>query len=247
MVQTNAWKPGPAYLSRLMITKRWLPLEGNGLHILEVGCGESGFACWVAMRDFSVTAIDICEHSCLVQRQRSQELGLPIEIFCTEVIPTSRFYDFVCAFEVIEHIKDDISTLRDFRRALTKGGTLILSVPANMRKWSKFDELCGHVRRYERHELLEKLECSGFGQIEIVSRGFPIVNIVHKLDTLIRRNDPVMGNTTARSQSSGGVGFRKVEWLIRPLGFTLYPLIAAQCLFYNTDLGEGYSVKAVAT
>ena len=247
MLKSPSWKPGPSYISRLITTKQWLPSHGKGLHLLEVGCGESGFACWAAMRGFSVTALDICEHSCMVQKQRSMELGLSLEVLCQKNIPENQAYDIICAFELIEHIEDDIQTLKAFRRSLKKGGILILSVPAHMKKWSKFDVLCGHVRRYERNELLKKLMYSGFDSIKIVSRGFPSVNIVRKFDILLRRKDSIEGNAITRSQKSGKQSFRKLSFLLQPLATILYPMIAAQRFFYDTDLGRGYSVKAVAT
>jgi 2-polyprenyl-3-methyl-5-hydroxy-6-metoxy-1,4-benzoquinol methylase len=248
MIQIDRWKPGPAYLSRFLSVKRWLPKIGNGLQILEVGCGESNFACWAAKQGFSVTAIDLSEKSCLVQRERAKKLGLSIDVLCTDEVPKFHSFDFLCALEIIEHVADDIRILRDFRKALVKNGTLILTVPAKMKKWSKFDEQAGHFRRYEKQELIDKLFETGFGQFKIVSYGFPVMSVTHWFEKTIRKNEKISESEIVRSQKSGGseFGFRKRKWLIRLAGLFFFPLISAQYFFYKTDLGEGYSVRGKA-
>jgi 2-polyprenyl-3-methyl-5-hydroxy-6-metoxy-1,4-benzoquinol methylase len=59
-------------------------------------------------------------------------------------------FDYLFAFEVLEHIADDLSALREWTGFLKPGGRLLVSVPAHARKYGKADEIVGHVRRYER-------------------------------------------------------------------------------------------------
>jgi SAM-dependent methyltransferase len=58
-------------------------------------------------------------------------------------------FDLVCAFDVIEHVQDDQRALAELSRVMKYGGVLILSVPIHAEYWSDFDQLVGHVRRYE--------------------------------------------------------------------------------------------------
>jgi SAM-dependent methyltransferase len=62
-------------------------------------------------------------------------------------------FDLVGAFDVIEHVADDRRILREFQRVTRPGATIVLSVPLDPRRWGPFDELVGHVRRYEAAEL----------------------------------------------------------------------------------------------
>tara|TARA_B110000858_G_scaffold181619_1_gene220235 strand:+ start:5184 stop:5939 length:756 start_codon:yes stop_codon:yes gene_type:complete len=71
-------------------------------------------------------------------------------------------YDAIGAFDVIEHIKDDSTTLKNCFHALKKGGHLFLTVPQHMWLWSQVDEDACHVRRYTQSELRCKVEQSGF-------------------------------------------------------------------------------------
>jgi SAM-dependent methyltransferase len=58
--------------------------------------------------------------------------------------------DLVTAFDVIEHIEDDGLALAEIRRALRPGGTLLVTVPCDMRLWSAHDVASQHFRRYDR-------------------------------------------------------------------------------------------------
>ncbi|MGE0733456.1 MAG: class I SAM-dependent methyltransferase [Alphaproteobacteria bacterium] len=70
--------------------------------------------------------------------------------------------DFVYSSNVLEHIDDDRAALALLYRKLRPGGTLALYVPAFMSLWSRLDELAGHVRRYTRADLAEKVSAAGF-------------------------------------------------------------------------------------
>ena len=48
-------------------------------------------------------------------------------------------YDLVVACDVIEHIDDDVSALREWRRVLRAGEGLLLTVPAYQWLWSGHD------------------------------------------------------------------------------------------------------------
>jgi SAM-dependent methyltransferase len=70
-------------------------------------------------------------------------------------------FDVVCAFEVLEHIPDDGQALREIARVLRPGGAFFLSVPVDPRRFTYFDTVCGHVRRYEADALAAQLLAHG--------------------------------------------------------------------------------------
>jgi SAM-dependent methyltransferase len=70
--------------------------------------------------------------------------------------------DYIYSSNVLEHIQDDVETLIELRRALRAGGRLFLYVPAFQSLYSAMDRAVGHVRRYERATLDEKLRAAGF-------------------------------------------------------------------------------------
>jgi SAM-dependent methyltransferase len=77
--------------------------------------------------------------------------------------------DAVVAFDVLEHIEDDVTAVAEVRRVLRPGGAFLVAVPVDMRLWSAHDEAVGHVRRYDRAGLLGLLADGGFRIEEVRS------------------------------------------------------------------------------
>jgi SAM-dependent methyltransferase len=67
-------------------------------------------------------------------------------------------------FDVIEHIGDDLGTLRTLHEALVPAGRLYLTVPSFRWLWSGEDEIAGHHRRYTIAALESRLNEAGFVQ-----------------------------------------------------------------------------------
>lgn len=58
-------------------------------------------------------------------------------------------FELVCAFDLLEHIDDDRKLLGEVSRVLKDGGVFIVSFPLHARLWTRFDEIAGHLRRYD--------------------------------------------------------------------------------------------------
>lgn len=90
-------------------------------------------------------------------------------------------FSTVFAVNVFEHIKDDITAMRNTHSLLKKNGKFILLVPAKRFAYTKLDKNLGHFRRYEKDELREKLEQTGF----VVEKVY-FFNIVGLLSWMVR-------------------------------------------------------------
>ena len=66
-------------------------------------------------------------------------------------------FDLVCAFDIVEHVDDDDLALHELSRVAAADAAVLLSAPLHPSRWTAFDELVGHRRRYEPVELLAKL------------------------------------------------------------------------------------------
>ena len=69
-------------------------------------------------------------------------------------------YDVVTAFDVIEHIQDTKPFIEAMLAHLKPGGVLSINVPALQFLYSRYDEVQGHVKRYDKRSLERVL--SGF-------------------------------------------------------------------------------------
>lgn len=64
--------------------------------------------------------------------------------------------------DVLEHIEDDVNFIGLLHRKITRGGVLLVTVPAFNCLWSSEDEAAGHFRRYHISDLSDLLEKCGF-------------------------------------------------------------------------------------
>ena len=71
-------------------------------------------------------------------------------------------FDLVCAFDIVEHVDDDVAALSELARVAAPGAALLLSVPLHQALWTPFDDFVGHRRRYEPERLLSELGEHGF-------------------------------------------------------------------------------------
>lgn len=76
-------------------------------------------------------------------------------------------FDLVAMLDVLEHIDDDLGSLRALRARLTEGGALMLTVPALPWLWSEHDEIHHHKRRYTKAGLRRILREAGFEPVTI--------------------------------------------------------------------------------
>lgn len=63
-------------------------------------------------------------------------------------------FDFVCALDVLEHIKDDKLAVSEISRILKKNGLVVITVPHRMKYYTNQDRIIGHYRRYEIDQII---------------------------------------------------------------------------------------------
>lgn len=74
------------------------------------------------------------------------------------------YFDVILALEVFEHIPPSniFNVLKDLKKILPKGKTLVISVPLNENLKNKDDNPSGHVREYTKELIFAELEMTGF-------------------------------------------------------------------------------------
>jgi glycosyltransferase involved in cell wall biosynthesis len=70
--------------------------------------------------------------------------------------------DTVLLINVLEHTTDDAAALRRANQLLMPGGRIIVFVPAGKELFGTLDRGIGHLRRYDKEELIALLEGAGF-------------------------------------------------------------------------------------
>ncbi len=129
---------------------------------LEIGCG-TGFVLSAVSRAFPHTQLAGAEY--YAEGLSFAQGRIPQADFYqldARVMPFAAEFDVLGAFDVIEHIKEDETVLAGMYQAVRPGGGLALTVPQHRFLWSVADQYKHHERRYERAELVEKVERAGF-------------------------------------------------------------------------------------
>ncbi len=73
-----------------------------------------------------------------------------------------RTFDLICAFDIVEHVADDRHVFHELARIARDDARVIVSVPLHPERWSAFDDLVGHVRRYDPDDILTILDAHAF-------------------------------------------------------------------------------------
>ncbi|MBI5176364.1 MAG: class I SAM-dependent methyltransferase [Candidatus Melainabacteria bacterium] len=124
--------------------------------ILEAGCGTGLLS--VKLKNIgNVSAIDMHDEALRFSQMR----GVNSCKASVEALPfPDASFDIVTSVDVIYHrnVLDDSQALREFRRVLKAGGTLVMRVPARQELHSTHDETVWTSRRYRSGELRSKLE-----------------------------------------------------------------------------------------
>jgi ubiquinone/menaquinone biosynthesis C-methylase UbiE len=80
--------------------------------------------------------------------------------------------DGVTALNVLEHIDDDFTALREIRRILKPAGIAHIEVPADPSSFDLYDEVLLHFRRYRLPDLMAKAGDAGFAVMKATHLGF---------------------------------------------------------------------------
>ena len=136
-------------------------------HVLEVGCGEGRGIDRIIKNAASYTAIDKIEG--VIEDLRKK---YPAATFLTANIPpfhglADNTFDTVVSFQVIEHIEDDTTFLKEIHRVLKPGGRAFLTTPNREMTLTRNP---WHIREYTAVELTQ-LARTIFGTVSMKGIG----------------------------------------------------------------------------
>jgi 2-polyprenyl-3-methyl-5-hydroxy-6-metoxy-1,4-benzoquinol methylase len=159
------------------------------LKILDIGCG-SGVMLTALEKLGQTFGMDMSDEAISFSKEIFN--GKVEKGFLPDQLPYEPdFFNLITALDVIEHIDQDVESLQAIYSLLNSEGKAIITVPAYLFLWSKFDDLNEHKRRYTLTELRTKLITAGF-TIEKISYYntllFPIVFLVRLLNNILQRD-----------------------------------------------------------
>jgi SAM-dependent methyltransferase len=148
--QSHWWYVGRRRIIATFVEAISREIKDRRPRLLDVGCG-TGANLLLLSKYGDAEGVDISEDALSFCRERGLD---KVKLGAAE--------DLVTAFDVVEHMDDDVAGLREMRRVLRPGGRVLLFVPTFMFLWGVQDEVSNHRRRYRLPELRRVLEQAGF-------------------------------------------------------------------------------------
>jgi SAM-dependent methyltransferase len=167
--------PGQRTIAGFRLDEALLQLPARG-RLLEVGCGAGRFlrALRLARPGLRLTGVDISRPALARLAEEAPEIETrPVE---GEVLPAADGeFDAVLALDVLEHLYEPDRMLAEIHRVLAPGGSFHLHAPCegdfrSIWRWlpgqggeaALKQRFGGHVQRFRRRELLQRLRTAGF-------------------------------------------------------------------------------------
>lgn len=154
---------------------RWI-LETFGPHLrgrtLEVGAGTGNFSSYYIDQCDEAVLLEPAKnlHQTLQERfaetQHVKVVGQLLHDVMEQEVEGCAFaensFDAAVMVNVLEHIEDDVATLKDLYRLLKPGKALLIFVPALPFLYGSIDKLVHHYRRYTKRSLATVIQEAGF-------------------------------------------------------------------------------------
>jgi SAM-dependent methyltransferase len=129
------------------LSKQLIDTSNND--ILNIGAAGGGSTKWLSTFG---KVVSLEPESLFVELLKAQSL----EVVNADIINMpfeDNSFDLVCAFDVIEHVENDVEAMKEMLRVCKPNGIICIAVPAFNMLWSKHDVVNGHFRRYSKKML----------------------------------------------------------------------------------------------
>lgn len=171
--------------------------------VLDVGCG-TGDNLDMLTRAAGAPAIgtDLSVYA-LQHARKGPQGGVRTVVALAEALPfATETCGLLASMDVVEHLDDDYTGLREYRRLLVSRGLLLLTVPAYEWLWGEHDVRAAHRRRYRVGQLISVVESAGFEVLHTTyfnSFLVPPAALLRRtpLRRLVNQTDEEVGNTSS--------------------------------------------------
>lgn len=162
--------------------------RGKGKKVLELGSSIGYFSRILKDRGFEVVASDISSY--IVNKAKKIHKDIDFQVVDVEKkITVKGDFDYIIAFEVLEHLKDPKKALANIFSKVKKGGFLVFSTPFPTKR-SLSDPT--HINVHDEDWWMNLGEKTGFRKRKVIHATF--VPFLYRINSVFSRGFPIKTN-----------------------------------------------------
>jgi SAM-dependent methyltransferase len=219
----EAAEGNPANIYRRQLILKLLGRPPAGSTVLDIGSGQGEFAVHFARLypDLDVRGVEYSAAGVAKAQASADAAGVTARFRQVDLLqPTYRptaepAATYALCSEVLEHVDDPTTLIRNARALLAPGARLVVTVPGGPR--SAFDHHIGHFQHFTAAKLRTVLSDAGYDVRRIMRAGFPFFNL-YKL-AVIARGKRLIADVERRSPDSSTIPGESLMKSIFGFGF----------------------------
>jgi SAM-dependent methyltransferase len=187
--ENSEGNPAIAYRQALILKLLGRPPAGST--VLDIGSGQGQFALSLQAMypDLAVWGIEYSAEGVARSRAHAAQRGSTAKFRQVDLLRPTTLADgqplasYAVCSEVMEHVDDPVTLIRNARALLAPGCHLVVTVPGGPR--SAFDHHIGHFQHFTAAKLRQVLTDAGYEVQRVLRAGFPFFNL-YKLAVIAR-------------------------------------------------------------
>lgn len=213
--------------------------------ILEIGIGQGAFSTRLAQWGQYVGVEPDPASGAVAAERLSHFRDAEFRSGGLEQIRPYETFDLVCAFEVLEHIEDDIEALRSWVGHVNESGSLIMSFPAHQKRFGAADIAVGHHRRYDRKDIALLLDNAELEEVSVYPYGAIGGHMLEfGRNALLRQRTGKVASMSSATSASGRLFQPNTPLVGKLISVIASPMKLLQRPFLHTSVGVGWVVVA---
>ena len=194
--------PAQDYRRKIIFKSLKLDQVKGPVRVLDIGSGQGDFTLQLqsARPDAEILGLELSQSGVEISQKKNPTATFIQQDLLKYAVPQNPFKEwaqFAVCSEVLEHVEEPQKILTHIRPYLAPKSILVITVPGG--PMSTFDKHIGHRKHFQRSELEELVQKSGFSIEKISCSGFPFFNL-YRMIVILRGKKLIQDAATPKKK-----------------------------------------------